>query len=104
MRTTFRSLLEDPETFQTQYHTLCRLDGSLPEEGDDSTEDSVLAWNACPVLRELELGDYDYDIFGGIITGQDPTTAPSSFRSSPRAARAVSREATASSGRGRDPT
>lgn len=65
----FLFLLEDPEAFQQQYHTLCRLDGSLPEEGDDSTENSVLAWNACPVLRELELGDYDYDIFGGIITG-----------------------------------
>jgi hypothetical protein len=34
----------------------------------------------------------------------DTTTAPSPFRSSPREARAVSREATASSGRGRDPT
>ena len=69
----FLFLLEDPAAFQQEFHTLCRLDGSLPEEGDDSVEDSVLAWEACPVLAELDLGDYSYDLFGGTISGDSST-------------------------------
>lgn len=65
----FLFLLEDPEAFQEKYHTLCRLDGSLPDEGDNSVDGSVLAWNKCPVLAGLDLGDYSYDLFGGTITG-----------------------------------
>ena len=65
----FLFLLEDPAAFQQECHTLCRLDGSLPAEDDDSVEDSVLAWNQCPVLTGLELGDYSYDLFGGTISG-----------------------------------
>lgn len=65
----FLFLLEDPDAFQAKYHTLCRLDGSLPDEGDLSAADAVLAWSACPVLAALELGDYDYDLFGGTIAG-----------------------------------
>jgi len=65
----FFFLLEDPEGFQRNYHTLSRLDGSLPEEGDDSVEGSVLAWKQCPVLAGMELGDYAYDLFGGTISG-----------------------------------
>lgn len=65
----FLFLLEDPAAFQERYHTLCRLDGSLPEEGDDSVENSVLAWDECPVLAGLDLGDYSYDLFGGTISG-----------------------------------
>lgn len=65
----FLFLLEDPAAFQQEFHTLCRLDGSLPEEGDDSVENSVLAWDKCPVLAGLDLGDYSYDLFGGTISG-----------------------------------
>lgn len=65
----FFFLLEDPESFQSSYHTLSRLDGSLPEEGDDSVENSVLAWGQCPVLAGMELGEYDYDLFGGTVSG-----------------------------------
>lgn len=65
----FLFLLEDPEGFQRKYHTLCRLDGSLPEEEDFSTADHVLAWEACPVLRGLALGEYSYDVFGAEIAG-----------------------------------
>ena len=62
-------LLEDPEEFQTGYHTLSRLDGSLPEADDNSVEDAVLAWSQCPVLAGMDLGEYAYDLFGGIISG-----------------------------------
>ena len=65
----FFFLLEDPERFQENYHTLSRLDGSLPEEDDCSVEDSVLAWEQCPALAGVELGDYSYDLFGGTISG-----------------------------------
>lgn len=65
----FLFLLEDPAAFQQEFHTLCHLDGSLPENGDDSVEKSVLAWDACPVLAGLDLGDYSYDLLGGTISG-----------------------------------
>lgn len=65
----FFFLLEDPAGFQMNYHTLSRLDGSLPEDGDDSVEGSVLVWGQCPVLAGMELGGYAYDLFGGEISG-----------------------------------
>ena len=40
----FFFLLEDPEWFQASYHTLCRLDSSLPADWDDSIENSCLTW------------------------------------------------------------
>lgn len=55
-------LLEDPESFQRRYHTLCRLDGSLPEEDDDSIDGVCLSWGQCPVLAGLELGGYTYEL------------------------------------------
>lgn len=65
----FLFLLEEPERFQRNYHTLSRLDGALPEEGDDSTADSVLAWGQCPALTGLELGSYSFDYPGGTASG-----------------------------------
>ena len=65
----FLFLLEDPASFQMSYHALSRLDGTLPEEGDDSTEGSVLSWADCPALAGMDLGDYTYDVFGGEISG-----------------------------------
>ena len=67
----FLFLLEDPESFQLKYHALCRLDGSLPEEEDNSVEDVVLVWEDCPVLAGLELGEYAEDLFGSTLTGSN---------------------------------
>ena len=62
-------LLEDPEQFQRAYRSLCRLDGTLPEEGDYSAGGTYLAWDACPVLRGLDLGGYAYEVMGRTVTG-----------------------------------
>ena len=61
-------LLEDPEQFQQAYHALRRLDGSLPEK-DASAEGTYLAWDACPVLRQLDLGGYSYEVMGQTVAG-----------------------------------
>ncbi|MCD7928539.1 MAG: hypothetical protein LUF86_00065 [Clostridiales bacterium] len=45
-------LLEDPESFQSTYGALCRLDGTLPEDGE-SVESLVVAWEDIPALGEL---------------------------------------------------
>lgn len=63
-------LLEDPDAFQREYGVLRRLDGSLPEEGDKDYAGCYLAWDACPALRELELGEYTMQVLGQQITGQ----------------------------------
>ena len=61
-------LLEDPEQFQQAYHALRRLDGTLPEE-DASAEGAYLPWDACPVLRQLDLGGYSYTVMGETVAG-----------------------------------
>ena len=61
-------LLEDPEQFQQAYHVLRRLDGSLLEK-DASAEGTYLAWDACPVLRQLDLGGYSYEVMGQTVAG-----------------------------------
>lgn len=62
-------LLEDPEQFQRKYHTLCCLDGSLPDEEDNSVEGIYLQWDECPALARLDLGSYAYSLMGGTVTG-----------------------------------
>ncbi|MDE7243537.1 MAG: hypothetical protein K2O18_06115 [Oscillospiraceae bacterium] len=62
-------LLEDPEQFQKSYRSLCRLDGTLPEEGDYSAAGTYLAWGDCPVLAQMELGDFSYPLMGETVTG-----------------------------------
>lgn len=62
-------LLEDPERFQRDYQCLCRLDGSLPEEGDSSAQGTYLLWGQCPVLAGLELGGYSYELMGETAAG-----------------------------------
>ena len=62
-------LLKDPERFQRDYLTLCKRDGSLPEEGDDSAEGTYWLWNQCPALAGMELGDYSYELLGETVTG-----------------------------------
>ena len=66
-------LLEDPALFQTQYGVLCFPDGRLPPEEGPVPEGLWLAWTDCPVLRELELGTYEYDVMGQTFTGENRT-------------------------------
>lgn len=62
-------LLEDPEQFQREYGSLRRLDGSLPMDGDDSAEGTYLAWEECPALAQMDLGEYAYSLLGGTAAG-----------------------------------
>lgn len=62
-------LLENPAWFQVNYHSLCRLDGSLPEDGDHSADGTFLAWGDCPALAGMELGGYSYDLLGETVEG-----------------------------------
>ncbi len=62
-------LLEDPETFQKNYQVLRRLDGTLPADTDRDHESCYLAWEDCPVLRELSLGGYREKVLGREISG-----------------------------------
>lgn len=62
-------LLENPERFQRNYHSLRRLDGSLPEKADRSVEDTCLTWDQCPALAEFELGEYSYQFIDRTVTG-----------------------------------
>ena len=68
-------LLEDPEQFQASYHSLSRLDGSWPEEGDDSARGTYLGWNQCPALAAMELGEYSDEVLGKTVTGDSGALA-----------------------------
>ena len=68
-------LLEDPERFQISYHSLRRLDGSLPEDGDYSAEGTYLGWGQCPALAGTELGNYSYEVMGKTVTGSSDELA-----------------------------
>ena len=65
----FFFLLENPAQFQLNYQTLCRLDGTLPEDGDWSAEGTYLAWTDCPALAGMELGGYSYQILEESVEG-----------------------------------
>lgn len=65
----FFFLLDDPEQFQLNYHSLARVDGSLPAEGDASAEGTYLLWSQCPALAGLDLGRYSYSVPGEEISG-----------------------------------
>ncbi|MDE7244778.1 MAG: hypothetical protein K2O18_12510 [Oscillospiraceae bacterium] len=60
-------LLENPAQFQLNYHTLRRLDGSLPE--DDDYSGTYLAWGQCPILAAMELGEYSYQLLDKQVSG-----------------------------------
>lgn len=68
-------LLEDPVWFQVNYHTLCRLDGSLPEEADYSAEGAYLPWTGCPALAGMELGKYSYQLLSETVSGSSDELA-----------------------------
>lgn len=61
-------LLEDPDGFQRSCGILCRLDGSLPAEGDPAGG-TYLAWAQCPVLAQMDLGEYSYPLMGETVEG-----------------------------------
>lgn len=62
-------LLQNPAQFQRSYHILCCLDGSLPAGDDYTTENVCLSWEQCPVLANIELGNYSYSVLGKTAEG-----------------------------------
>lgn len=68
-RDSYFFLLEDPAWFQVNYHSLRRLDGSLPETGDNSADGTCLNWTDCPALAGVELGDFSYEVMGETVSG-----------------------------------
>lgn len=65
----FLFLLENPEEFQQTYHVLSKIDGSLPEEGDDSARGTYLHWEQCPALEQLTLEGDSLSQSGQEMTG-----------------------------------
>lgn len=74
-RDSYFFLLEDPAWFQVNYHSLRRLDGSLPEEGDNSAEGVCLSWPDCPALAGAGLGSFSYEVLGKTVTGSSDELA-----------------------------
>lgn len=72
-------LLEDPEAFQENYQVLRRLDGSLPADGERDYEACYLAWNDCPALQALPLGEYTETVLGQEIHGDSQKRLSSLF-------------------------
>lgn len=64
-------LMDDPDQFQRDYQLLACPDGSCPDDTDYSTENKVILWADCPLLAEMELGDYSTTILGEEITGNN---------------------------------
>ena len=46
-------LLEDPEAFQSETHTLCGLDGALPGDDDWSADGKYVLLRDCPALGNI---------------------------------------------------
>ncbi|XCP86536.1 hypothetical protein ABXS75_07000 [Roseburia hominis] len=57
-------LMEDPDDVQREFQVLAMPDGSCPDEADYSTENKVMKWSACPLLLEMDLGDYTTTLVG----------------------------------------
>ena len=57
-RESYFFLLEDPASFQANYHALRRLDGTLPTDVDRNWESCCVHWAECPALAGLDLGTY----------------------------------------------
>lgn len=55
----FLFLTDDPDSLQQWVHVLSDLDGNVPADDDYSTDDKVIAWADCPILANMELGEYD---------------------------------------------
>lgn len=55
----FFFLTDDPDRLQQMVQIFSDLDGNRPDDEDYSTEGKVIAWVDCPILAEMELGEYD---------------------------------------------
>lgn len=64
-------LLEDPGQFQLGYQLLACPDGSCPDEMDYSVEDKSFLWTSCPILSEMDLGEYSVFVSGSTYTGSN---------------------------------
>ena len=69
----------NPEAFQENYQVLRRLDGSLPADGERDYEACYLAWNDCPALQALPLGEYTETVLGQEIHGDSQKRLSSLF-------------------------
>ena len=78
-RESYFFLLDDPDWFQAGYHSLRRLDGSLPDEKDYSADGTYLAWDDCPALAGTELGGYSYEALGRTVAGSSDELASTLF-------------------------
>ena len=70
---TYIFLLEDPEGFEQETGALQYLDGTVPEDPDESNAaewpEMVYRWTDCPVLAGLDLGNYDGYTLMDDVTG-----------------------------------
>lgn len=61
--------MDHPENLQKEFQILAMPDGSCPEELDFSIENKVIQWNRCPLLSEMNLGNYTLEILGEKTAG-----------------------------------
>lgn len=59
----FCFLMDDPASFQERYGMLAYPDGTIPEEGAESSDALWYAWKDCPILWGMDLGSAD---LGGV--------------------------------------
>lgn len=69
-------LLEDYETFQTDYALLAGADGTLAEAGETPF---CVRWDDCPALTGQDLGTYTQTILGQKIHGRSQDAAGSLY-------------------------
>ncbi len=68
----FLFLLEDPAAFQQRFGLLCQPNGSYPAEGAEGSEPLWYAWAQCPMLAQMNLGDYEINLGGDApLTGSN---------------------------------
>lgn len=64
-------LMDDPAYFQSKFQVLASPDGSCPQSEDNSVEDKVFPWADCPLLSQMELGNYSTTMFGEEKSGNN---------------------------------
>lgn len=55
----FLFLTDEPDGLQQWVHVLSDLNGNEPADDDYSIDDKVIAWADCPILANMELGEFD---------------------------------------------
>lgn len=58
-RVSFFFITDDPDGLQQKFQILADSEGNCPAEEDYSAEGRVIAWADCPLLSEMELGEFD---------------------------------------------